>query len=72
MAESEEQYLLDLWEKNVCPNCSKQIPAGRRVGSGQKTKGGFCSLDCYARFYQYELAERARRISEAMKRHGES
>lgn len=71
MSELEEQ-LLDLWDKNVCPNCGRQIPGGRRVGSGQKSKGGFCSLDCYASFYEYELAERARRISEAMRKHGES
>ncbi len=68
MAESIEKYLLDLWDKNICPNCGKSIPEGRRVGSGQKSKGGFCSLDCYATFYQQELAERARRVSEAMKR----
>ncbi len=68
----EENPLLELWEKNICPNCGKQIPAGHRVGSGQKSKGGFCSLDCYSNFYQYELRERARRISEAIKRHGES
>lgn len=69
---SDEDCLLELWAKNICPNCGRQIPAGRRVGSGQKSKGGFCSLDCYASFYQYELAERARRIFEAMKKHGES
>jgi hypothetical protein len=68
----EENYLLELWDQNICPNCAKLIPAGQRVGSGQKSKGGFCSLDCYASFYQYELTERARRISEAIKRHGES
>jgi hypothetical protein len=72
MAESEEQYLLELWTKNICPNCGKQIPSGHRVGSGKKSKGGFCSLDCYASFCEYELTERARRISEAMKKHGES
>jgi len=63
-----EVQLCDLWDKNICPNCGQQIPAGRRIGSGQKSKGGFCSLDCYAGFYQYELTERARRISEAGKR----
>ncbi|MFZ0817290.1 MAG: hypothetical protein WAM78_17340 [Candidatus Sulfotelmatobacter sp.] len=68
----EENYLLELWDKNICPNCGKRIPAGKRIGSGQKSKGGFCSLECYASFYQYELTERARRISEAMKGHGES
>jgi hypothetical protein len=72
MAQSGEQYQFELWAKNICPSCGKQIPAGQRVGSGQKSKGGFCSLDCYASFYQYELKERARRISEAMNRHGES
>jgi hypothetical protein len=69
---SDEDYLLELWAKNICPNSAKQIPAGQRVGSGQKSKGGFCSLDCYASFYEYEITERARRISEAMKKHGES
>jgi hypothetical protein len=71
MGELEEQ-LLKLWDKNICPNCGKDIPAGQRIGSGQKRKGGFCSLDCYASFYRYELAERARRISEVMRKHGES
>jgi hypothetical protein len=72
MSSSEEVYLLELWDKNICPNCGRHIPAGRRVGSGQKNKGGFCSLDGYASFYQYELAEKARRISEAMKKAQES
>jgi hypothetical protein len=66
-----EKELLSLWDKNVCPNCGKQIPAGKRIGSGQRAKGGFCSLDCYTSFYQYELAERARRISDAAKRNQE-
>lgn len=72
MSSSEEIYLLELWDKNICPNCGGRIPAGQRVGNGQKSKGGFCSLDCYASFYQYELTERAGRISEAMKRAQES
>jgi hypothetical protein len=72
MAESLEQYLLQLWDKNICPNCGKLIPQGHRVGSGQRSKGGFCSLDCYAAFYQHELAERARRVSEAVRKHRES
>jgi hypothetical protein len=70
--DSAETYLLELWEKNICPNCGRQIPTGQRVGRGQKSKGGFCSLDCYASFYQQELTERARRISEAIKRRQES
>jgi hypothetical protein len=39
-----------------------------RVGSGRKSEGGFCSLDCYASFYQLELTERARRLVERTKR----
>jgi hypothetical protein len=69
---AEEDSLLELWARNICPNCGRQIPAGKRIGSGQKSKGGFCSLDCYASFNEYEIIERARRISEAMKKHGES
>ncbi len=69
MSDSAEAYLLELWEKNICPNCTLHIPSGQRVGSGQKSKGGFCSLDCYASFYEQELTERARRISEAAKKH---
>jgi hypothetical protein len=68
MAESIEAYLLELWDQNTCPNCGNTIPQGTRVGSGRKSEGGFCSLDCYASFYQLELAERARRVAERMKR----
>jgi hypothetical protein len=41
MAEPERNYLLELWDNNVCPNCGKKIPAGKRVGSGKKSDGGF-------------------------------
>jgi hypothetical protein len=57
----EDEYLLALWDKNVCPYCGKDIPEGTRVGSGRKAEGGFCSLDCYAHYYEMELSERARR-----------
>jgi len=72
MDKSEEEYLLDLWEDNTCPYCGNDIPEGKRVGSGQKRKGGFCSLDCYARYYELELARRARHLSEIVRRHRES
>lgn len=68
MAESIEAYLLELWDQNICPNCGKAIPQGTRVGSGRKSEGGFCSLDCYTVFYQLELTERAGRVAERMKR----
>jgi hypothetical protein len=64
VARTEAEYLLDLWERNVCPYCGKQIPEMSRVGSGRKSDGGFCSLDCYARYHALELAERARKIQE--------
>jgi hypothetical protein len=67
MAESTEAYLLELWDQNICPNCGKIIPQGTRVGSGRKSEGGFCSLDCYTSFYQLQLAERARRLTDRTK-----
>jgi hypothetical protein len=55
----EEQYLLELWEMNICPQCGTFIPDGTRVGTGQKSDGGFCGLECYAKFYELDLVERA-------------
>jgi len=64
MAVSEAEHPLALWEQNICPYCGKLIPEGTRVGSGRKSDGGFCSLDCYARYYQMELQERARKLAK--------
>ncbi len=61
---SEEEYLLELWNRNICPHCGRTVALGGRVGSGKKRQGGFCSLDCYTRYYQFELSERAKRIAE--------
>lgn len=61
---NERDYLLELWDKNVCPMCGRTIPEGTRVGSGHRADGGFCSLDCYARYYEMELLERSRRVSQ--------
>ncbi len=72
MPKSERDYLLELWTKNVCPHCGKAIPEGRRVGTGDKSKGGFCSLDCYTRYYEQELKERARRVAGLAERHRKS
>jgi len=66
----ESQYLLDLWSKNICPWCGKEIPEGKRVGSGRKSQGGFCSLVCYGNYYALELKERARKVADTAKRHG--
>ncbi len=72
MAELERSYLLELWSKNVCPNCGKEIPEGTRVGSGKKSEGGFCSLDCYGENYKADLTERHKRVVAAAERHRKS
>jgi hypothetical protein len=72
MAESEQNYLLELWDRGVCPNCGKKIPAGKRVGSGKKSDGGFCSLDCYGEYYSIEIFERAKKVSALTERHRKS
>lgn len=72
MAESEQSYLLELWDKNVCPNCGTKIPEGRRVGSGKKSEGGFCSLGCYGEYYKAELTERNKKVIAAAERHRNS
>jgi hypothetical protein len=72
MAESEQNYLLELWARNICPNCGMNIPDGKRVGSGKKSEGGFCSLDCYGEYYKAELTERHRRAVAAAERHRKS
>ena len=59
MARTEKDYLLDLWERGICAYCGQQIGEGRRVGSGKKSEGGFCRLECYARYYALELNEKA-------------
>ena len=67
MRTPEETHLLELWDQNIYPNCGKTIPQGTRVGSGRKSEGGFCSLDCYTSFCQLQLTERARRLTERTK-----
>jgi hypothetical protein len=69
MSASEEEYLLELWSRNICPNCGNQIPEGQRLGDGQKRNGGFCTFDCYVRYYQGEMVERQRRLLERLHRH---
>ena len=68
LSTSIQASLLELWKQNICPNCGKTIPQGTKVGSGRKSEGGFCSLDCYTSFYQLQLTERAQRIVERTKR----
>ncbi len=72
MANSERDYLLELWDKNICPNCGKIIPERTRVGGGKKSEGGFCSLDCYAQYWKLELVERAKKVAALVERHRSS
>jgi len=67
LAISEESYLLDCWHRDVCPYCGRNIPGGRRVGSGRKSDGGFCSMSCYGDYHRLSLVERhRRRLEKAM------
>lgn len=62
LADSEEDYLLQLKEAGICPNCGNPTMDGRRVVRGE---GIFCSLDCVASYYAAEFSERARRLAAA-------
>jgi hypothetical protein len=62
LAITEESFLLDCWERGVCPFCGKAFPPTERVGSGQKAKGGFCSLTCYTKYYEMDIVERQNKI----------
>lgn len=64
MAISEAAYLKMMWERNECPNCRRSILEGQRVGTGRKRDGGFCSLDCYTRYYAMKLAEKAKLLKK--------
>jgi predicted nucleic acid-binding Zn ribbon protein len=67
MTNNEQEFLLQLWERNICPMCGKRIPDGQRVGSGRKSDGGFCSLDCYAEYHKLDLVEKARRATSYLR-----
>jgi hypothetical protein len=60
MAILEAEYLTKMWERNMCPYCRGAVAKEKRVGSGRKSDGGFCSLQCYASYHALDLAERAR------------
>ena len=62
----QEDQLLKLSEKAVCPNCGNAIAAGARQVYGSAV---FCSLDCVAKYNAAELIERHRRIVAALERH---
>ncbi len=53
MAESEEGYLRQCLEKNICPACQRTIT--EKFGSGQSKDGVFCSLGCYGEWHKGSL-----------------
>jgi hypothetical protein len=72
MAISEAAYLKMLWERNVCPYCLNVFASGERVGSGRKSDGGFCSLDCFSKYHALAFAEKARLLKRRIRTHNDS
>jgi hypothetical protein len=65
MDKTEDAYLLELRNRNICPFCGKIIPEGAKVIRG---KGTFCSLDCVARYNEPEFTMRAQHLAEISRR----
>lgn len=65
----EARFLLECWEQKVCPQCLKQIPEGTPVGSGTKSEGRFCCLDCYGEYHKKKLVEKHKRLLEEKQQH---
>lgn len=62
MATSEQTYLAECRTDNMCPYCHKTFPPEERIGSGRKSEGGFCSLDCYTKYHATDILERQSRL----------
>lgn len=67
MAVTEEAYLLRCWDAGICPYCGNIIPVGARVGTGRIRDGGFCSLDCFARYRQLEMSSKLALLAKRVK-----
>jgi hypothetical protein len=72
MESAESKYLLELWEKRICPFCGKTIPDEKPIGSGRPAEGRFCSLGCYDDYHHTEIIERAKKIQALAERHRNS
>jgi hypothetical protein len=44
------------------------MPEGQRVGSGKKSDGGFCSLDCYGEYHKKRLVEKHKNLRDEEQR----
>src|SRR5207249_8812735 len=60
----EQRYLADMWDRGLCANCGQPIPEGKRVGSGNKADGGFCSLACFGTYHRLTLRSEERRVGK--------
>lgn len=66
MAISEATYLKMMWEQDLCAYCHSPILEGQRVGSGRRSDGGFCRLDCFAKYHALEFVEKASLLERSM------
>jgi len=71
VATLEKDYLLELWDRNICTNCGADILIAAEL-SAATAERGLCSLDCYTKCYDPELAERAKRVAALAARHRDS
>ena len=62
---SEADFLAELSNMGICPNCGKKIAEGKSVVRGA---GTLCSLDCVASYFEAEFSERAMRLAAARHR----
>jgi hypothetical protein len=59
-AEAKRQRIAEANAMGRCPNCGQPLDTGKPVGSGRRSEGIFCSLDCLATFHEDYFRERAR------------
>ena len=69
MAELDEKYLRESFDKKICPTCGGSIPEKGGYGSGALKDGRFCSLDCYAKYHREAIAKRHKeRLAQARRK----
>ena len=71
MAPSEGAYLKLMSELNLSPQRHVPMETGKGVGSGEKSRGLFCSLACYSKYHAMEYIEKAELINRRMLRPNE-
>ncbi len=57
---SAQAQSLKLMEAGICLECGQLVPDNNRIDSRRKIRRGFCGPDCYAAYYEIELAKRLR------------